>query len=174
MSLVRNRCRRPVILRISARVSAPRLSSVCVAPSSRASVNRLGSRSTAMIGSQPAIRAAINPARPTHKPRSTVPRSGCIIFSTYRRRAARRHGELPGVLPPHTPAWAAGPAAPRVSTASLTRYATCKATYPKTSGLSSTPAPFGCYQAASPTRQSRIPISSCRIPAVYKRSRGQH
>src|SRR5262249_34138034 len=43
----------PVILRISARVSAPRLSSVCVAPSSRASVSRLGSRSTAMIGSQP-------------------------------------------------------------------------------------------------------------------------
>jgi hypothetical protein len=42
-----------------------RVKSSRVAPSSRASTSRLGSGSTAMIGSQPAIRAAINPARPT-------------------------------------------------------------------------------------------------------------
>src|SRR5580693_7060629 len=75
----------PVILRISASVSAPRLSSACVAPSSRASASRLGSRSTAMIGSQPAIRAAINPARPTPPTPYTAidcPAAGCITFST--------------------------------------------------------------------------------------------
>jgi hypothetical protein len=36
---------------------------------------------------------------------------------------------------------------PRVSATSLTRCATCKARYPKTSGLSSKPVPFGCCQA---------------------------
>src|SRR5215472_5030898 len=46
----------PVISRILESVSAPRLSRVCVALSSRASASPLGSRSTAMIGSQPAIR----------------------------------------------------------------------------------------------------------------------
>src|SRR6516164_7778850 len=75
----------PVILRISASVSAPRLSSVCVAPSSRASVSRPGSRSSAMIGSHPAIRAAINPARPTPPtPYAAIdcPGEGCITLST--------------------------------------------------------------------------------------------
>ena len=38
---------------------------VCVAPSSLASARRLSCRSTAMIVVQPAIFAAINPARPT-------------------------------------------------------------------------------------------------------------
>jgi hypothetical protein len=70
-----------------------RLRSSRIAPSSRASTSRLGSGSKAMIGSQPAIRAAINPARPTrrpHKPRSTVPRRTLPHSAPHRRGAARR------------------------------------------------------------------------------------
>ena len=45
-------------------------------------------------------------------------------------------------------------------------YAICKARYPKTSGLISKLAPFGCYQAASPAHQSRIPIRSVLLLGI--------
>ena len=90
---------------------------LALAPSSRASTGRLGSGSKVMIGSQPAIRAATIPARPTrrpHKPRSTVPRRTVPHSAPHWRGAART---------------------------------VTKARYPKTSGLSSKPVPFGCCQA---------------------------
>jgi hypothetical protein len=46
---------------------------------------------------------------------------------------------------------------------------------PKTSGLSPKPAPFGCYQAVSPARQSRIPIRPVLVGYLpHRRSRAQH
>lgn len=74
---------------------------------SRASTSRLGSGSKVMIGSQPAIRAAINPARPTrrpHKPRSTVPRRTVPHSAPHGAGQQEEDGELPGALPRHAPA----------------------------------------------------------------------
>ena len=46
---------------------------------------------------------------------------------------------------------------------------------PETSGLRSTPAPFRCYQAASPARETRIPIRPVLVGyRRHRRSRGYH
>ena len=57
-----------------------------VVPSSRASARRLGSGSTPMIGSQPTIRAAINPPRPTRRPHKLRFDRHAANYTTFRHR----------------------------------------------------------------------------------------
>jgi hypothetical protein len=150
-----------------------------------------------MVGSKPAIRAAINPAAPTrrlHKPRD-CPAAGCITFSTAPVPDSKadtttcreffhdmRLRWLPDPLPVVSDE---APGMIRAIEGCLPRSACQRCLAHKVRNLQSKVPEYlspefkarvvDYYQAASPARQSRIPIRRALVGYLrHKRSRAQH